>query len=113
LKITNGGVQFANGEWHPASGKEDFPVVYVSSSLHHHAKISFRKKTSFSDKVYLFTYYLIQSFLGKADVNNDKKVTAKEMYMYVRINVAARSNNDQIPIMFGRFSENTVIVSYK
>jgi len=61
----------------------------------------------------LFTYYLIQSFLGKADVNNDNKVTAKEMYSYVRNNVATRSRNNQIPVMFGQFSENTVIVSYK
>ena len=61
----------------------------------------------------LFTYYLIQSFLGKADENNDKKVTAKEMYTYVRTNVAARTRNSQIPVMFGQFSENTVIVSYK
>ena len=29
----------------------------------------------------VFTYYLINSFQGKADTNKDNKVTAKEMYI--------------------------------
>ena len=61
----------------------------------------------------VFTYYLINSFQGKADTNNDKKVTAKEMYTYVRYNVTTYTRNIQTPVMFGRFSENTVIASYK
>ncbi|MDR2913228.1 MAG: caspase family protein [Tannerella sp.] len=61
----------------------------------------------------VFTHYLIKSFQGEADENNDQKVTAKEMYTYVRDNVSAKTKKRQIPIMFGRFSEDAAIVSYK
>lgn len=61
----------------------------------------------------VFTYYLIEAFKGKADTNKDKKVTAKEMYTYVRNKVSSGTGKSQVPVMFGRFSENTVIVAYK
>ena len=61
----------------------------------------------------VFTYYLIESFQGKADADKDNKVTAKEMYTFVRNKVSSETNRRQIPVMFGQFSENTVIVSYK
>ena len=91
----------------PSNARKDNIIIFTSS----------REDQYSQEDIFLgqglFTYYLIQAFLGKADVNNDKKVTAKEMYTYVRTNMAARTKNTQIPVMFGQFSENTVIVSYK
>ena len=91
----------------PSNAKKENIIIFTSSRENQYSKEDIFLGQG------LFTYYLIQAFLGKADENNDKKVTAKEMYTYVRTNIATRTKNSQIPVMFGRFSENTVIVSYK
>ena len=106
-KTTKTTVNFFKSSLEKSVTKKDNIIVFMSSRGNQYSQESYIFGQG------LFTYYLIQSFLGKADADKDNKVTAKEMYTYVRYNVSAKTNNSQIPIMFGRFSENTVIVAYK
>jgi uncharacterized caspase-like protein len=90
-----------------ASNNTDERVVFMSS----------RPNESSQETVILsngvFTYYLIKSLKGSADVNSDKKITAFELYTYVHNNVRKLTNNKQNPQMFGKFSPNQVLVNYK
>ena len=101
--ITN----FFRGYEDKSTTKKDNIIVFMSSRDYQYSS----ENSSLGQGV--FTYYLIESFQGKADTNKDKKVTAKEMYTYVRNKVHSNTRNEQTPVMFGQFSENTVIVSYK
>lgn len=59
-----------------------------------------------------FSYFLLEGLKGKADLDKDKKLTIKELHLYVKKNVAAVTENRQNPITFGNFSLNQVILSY-
>lgn len=58
----------------------------------------------------LFTHYLLKGLKGQADLNGDRKVVIKELYKYVRSKLMEYSGNEQIPIIFGRFSDQMPIV---
>jgi len=58
-----------------------------------------------------FTYYLIYGMQGYADADRNKIVTITELYNYIRKEVMAKTNNKQIPIVFGKF-ELTMPVVY-
>jgi uncharacterized caspase-like protein len=50
-----------------------------------------------------FTYYLAEGLSGKADYTQDGVVSLSELLVYVRYNVANRTNGRQTP-MIGRLS---------
>lgn len=56
---------------------------------------------------------LIGGLKGNADVNNDKNVTARELFNYVYGNVLKDTNNKQHPQMYGNFDNNMVVVTCK
>jgi len=50
----------------------------------------------------LFTYYLLKALSGKADDNEDNRVTIKEIYSYVNKHVtrtARRMGSEQTPVI--------------
>lgn len=57
-----------------------------------------------------FYHYLMKAFEGEADRNNDKKVTARELFNYVAPHVEESTDNLQHPVMWGRFSDDMVII---
>lgn len=59
----------------------------------------------------LFTYHLLQGIDGKADANDDKRVTAKEIFRYVSPLVIRDSEDQQHPVMWGNFDDNFVIMN--
>lgn len=64
----------------------------------------------------VFYDYLIRGLLGDADRNRDKLVTARELFNYVGSNVqrfAERIGQQQHPVMWGRFSDDMVIIKLK
>jgi uncharacterized caspase-like protein len=64
-------------------------------------------------KAGLFTYYLAAGLQGKADANNDKKITAGELSDYIRENVSETSvkiRGLQTPVFSG--NRDVVLVSY-
>lgn len=58
---------------------------------------------------YFFTW-LINGLKGGADVNGDKKVTARELFNYVYKNVIDDTRGKQHPQMYGHFPDDMVIV---
>ena len=60
----------------------------------------------------LFVHYLLRSIKGEGDTNADRKISAIEMYQYIRENVTKVSKNNQTPQMFGKFSASDILVSY-
>ena len=61
----------------------------------------------------LFTYFLCAGLQGKADLNNDKKITSGELKKYLFDNVSETSrkiSGVQTPEFFG--NENTVLLEY-
>lgn len=57
-----------------------------------------------------FYYYLMKAFEGKADSNGDNKITARELFNYVAPRVEEISFDKQHPVMWGRFSDDMVII---
>lgn len=64
----------------------------------------------------VFTYYLLKGFLGPADVNHDKVITAFEIYNYVSkymVEYTTKKHPNekpQTPMMFGTFSKDLPII---
>ena len=61
----------------------------------------------------IFTYFLLTGLKGEADFNSDGYITAKELFNFVNPKVKAQSNGNQIPVMWGKFNENMVILKSK
>lgn len=60
-----------------------------------------------------FFHYLIKALEGAADVNGDKKVTARELFNYVNKNVIEITDGVQHPQMYGKFPDDMVVVYVK
>ena len=60
-----------------------------------------------------FTTYLQKGLRGGADTNKDRIITAKELFNYVHTNVVKISNGKQHPVMWGKFSDNMPVMSWK
>lgn len=60
-----------------------------------------------------FTTYLQKGLRGGADVNKDRVITAKELFNFVHENVVKISHNQQHPVMWGKFSDNMPVMSWK
>lgn len=61
----------------------------------------------------LFTTYLQKGLGGRADFNNDRIITAKEIFRYVYDNVVRMSQKKQHPVMWGKFSDDMPVISWK
>lgn len=57
----------------------------------------------------LFTFYLLNGLNGKADKNQDKKVTIKELFGYMSPRVKKSASNGQAPVFAGKFSDDLVL----
>ena len=57
-----------------------------------------------------FTTFLLSGLKGKADQNNDRIVTAKELFTYVNKEVKAISNDRKHPVMWGKYSDNLILM---
>ena len=60
----------------------------------------------------IFTNYLYYGLQGKADTNNDRIITAKELFMYVSNKVINATNRRQHPVMWGNFSDNMTVMRW-
>jgi uncharacterized caspase-like protein len=49
----------------------------------------------------LFSYWLMNGLRGAADLNDDKYVTAGELFVYTRNAVVRQSNGQQSPVVIG------------
>lgn len=59
-----------------------------------------------------FTSCLQKGLRGGADANKDRTITAKELFNYVSINVKTLSSDKQHPVMWGKFSDNMIVMKW-
>jgi len=59
-----------------------------------------------------FTHALIRALSGKADVNRDRMISAKELFTYVSKHVKEYSDDEQHPVMWGHFSDNMPVMKW-
>ena len=52
----------------------------------------------------VFTYYMVEGLKGAADSNKNSLVDIREMFEYVRAKVAEETDNEQYPLLNGKFS---------
>ena len=52
----------------------------------------------------VFTYYLVNGMTGLADRNNNKEVTAQELYIYMLDNIGRETNFTQNPTLVGNMT---------
>lgn len=81
-------------------------LMFLSSRTHEYSIESRRMKNGF------FTTYLDRGLRGAADTNRDKRITAKEIFTYVSNGVQRLSGNRQHPVMWGRFSDDFVMMDW-
>jgi len=60
-----------------------------------------------------FTYFLLAGLRGGADTDKDGNITARELFNFVYPKVKERTNGRQIPVMWGKFDENMIILKLK
>ncbi len=58
----------------------------------------------------MFSYFLMKGMEGDADVNNDNKITARELHAYVEQNVVQQSSGSQTPELQG--DKDRVLVQF-
>lgn len=71
----------------------------------------------------LFTYFLLQGMQGRADVNNDRVVTIRELYTFVTpkmrqvlprmVRGQSIDRRAQAPLFYGNFSDDLPIVEFR
>ena len=59
-----------------------------------------------------FTSCLQKGLRGGADANKDRTITARELFNYVSTNVKTLSSDKQHPVMWGKFSDNMVVMKW-
>lgn len=57
----------------------------------------------------IFTFFLIGGLNGYADINQDKKVTIRELYKYIAPRVKKSTPNGQAPVFAGKFSDDLIL----
>ena len=60
----------------------------------------------------LFTIFLDRGLRGGADVNKDRRITARELYDFVHKGVIKASNNKQHPVMWGKFNNDMTVIKW-
>lgn len=60
-----------------------------------------------------FIRSILRAFEGRADRNGDNKITARELFNYVNQEVETETEDMQHPQMWGRFSDDMVVVNVK
>lgn len=59
-----------------------------------------------------FTTYLLRGLRGGADTDRNKKITARELFLFVSQGVKERSKDKQHPVMWGKFDDNYVLMDW-
>lgn len=82
-------------------------MLYTSSRSDEPSWESSLMKNSF------FISRVLKAFKGEADTNNDRKITARELFNYVNPAVIADTEGLQHPQMWGSFDDSMVVVYVK
>jgi uncharacterized caspase-like protein len=84
-------------------------IVFLSSRS---SEISAETTVKFNKQNSVFTYYLLKALYGFSDQDKDRRVTIFEMYKYVTDSVLVATNETQMPVLFGDFKSDRIIISF-
>ena len=70
-------------------------------------------KESLSLKNGTFTFFLTAGLQGGADANRDRKITARELFDFVGPRVKEQTQGKQVPVMWGKFEDDMIILNWK
>lgn len=59
-----------------------------------------------------FTTYLLNGLCGDADLDYNRLITARELFLYVSHQVRYMSNERQHPVMWGKFDDNYILMDW-
>lgn len=90
-----------------SEGRNDVNVMFFLSS-----RTSEPSREVFGLSNSVFTYYLCNGLKGHADSNNDRIITAKELFTYVSDNVINKTRRRQHPVMWGNFNDNMTVMAW-
>ena len=60
----------------------------------------------------MFTIFLERGLRGGADINKDRRITARELYDFVHKGVIEASKNRQHPVMWGKFDNDMTVIKW-
>lgn len=60
----------------------------------------------------MFTIFLERGLRGGADVNKDRRITARELFDFVHKGVIEASGNKQHPVMWGKFDNDMTVIKW-
>ena len=60
----------------------------------------------------MFTIFLERGLRGGADINKDRRISARELYDFVHQGVTEKSGGRQHPVMWGKFDNNMTIIKW-
>ena len=60
----------------------------------------------------MFTIFLERGLRGGADINKDRRITARELYDFVYKGVIEASGKKQHPVMWGKFDNNMTVIKW-
>ena len=60
----------------------------------------------------MFTIFLERGLRGGADINKDRRITARELYDFVHKGVIEASGNKQHPVMWGKFNNDMTVIKW-
>lgn len=60
----------------------------------------------------MFTIFLERGLRGGADINKDRRITARELYDFVHKGVIEASGNKQHPVMWGKFDNDMTVIKW-
>lgn len=98
----------------PAKNENDVPAMSADEGvmLFLSSRSNETSQENRWSSVGFYTQYLLKGIRGEADANNDRIITAKEIYTYVKRNVSERTNKEQNPVMWGKFSDDMCIMNW-
>lgn len=102
----NGSKNRGNGNGNRKTDKTSV-MIYSSSRASEPSWVSSEMRNSF------FMTRMLEAFHGAADVNHDRKITARELFNYVNPAVISDTQGLQHPQLWGNFDDSMVVVYVK
>lgn len=102
----SGGIRGYNSNANSSSYKDSDVLLFLSSRTGEKSIESQFMANGF------FTTYLLRGLRGGADTDYNRKITAKELFIFVSQGVKERSEDKQHPVMWGKFNDNYVLMDW-
>ena len=103
----SGGLTLKSDNYNKKKTEKSSVMLYTSSRP---GEVSWERSDMTNS---FFISRILQAFHGAADKNNDRKITARELFNYVNPNVISDTGGRQHPQLWGKFDDSMVVVYVK